>query len=317
MPYVDADVIQKAKRVDLLSYLQKQEPQELVRVGNGVYCTKTHDSLKISNGKWMWWSRGIGGKSALDYLIKVRDMSFLNAVEAVMGCRVAGPIPAPDRTNAPQAKHLSLSQKFSTTFAVERYLRDRGIDPDILRDCIRTGIVYESLPYHNAVFVGLDEDGTPRYAAYRATRDRRIMGDCPGSDKRFSFHLPFHGGEEVHLFECAIDLLSYATLEKKAGRDYTSMNLLSLSGVCAPRGSAEITVPAALSDYLESHPETKRIALHFDNDAAGRNASYALRRVLSKTYEVLDAPPPHGKDFNDYLRFYYRERTKERDEARG
>ncbi len=34
-------------------------------------------SLKISNGKWIWWSRGIGGRSALDYLIKVKGYSFL------------------------------------------------------------------------------------------------------------------------------------------------------------------------------------------------------------------------------------------------
>ena len=31
------------------------------------YTTRTHDSLKISNGKWMWWSKGIGGKTELPY----------------------------------------------------------------------------------------------------------------------------------------------------------------------------------------------------------------------------------------------------------
>ena len=29
----------------------------------------------------MWWSGGIGGRSALDYLIKVKEYSFLEAVE--------------------------------------------------------------------------------------------------------------------------------------------------------------------------------------------------------------------------------------------
>ncbi len=33
----------------------------------------------------MWWSRGIGGKSALDYLIKVRGMYFVEAVRTIMG----------------------------------------------------------------------------------------------------------------------------------------------------------------------------------------------------------------------------------------
>jgi hypothetical protein len=76
MPYIDPEVIEQAKQIDLLTYLQSFEPQELVHFSGSTYTTRTHDSLKISNGKWMWWSRGIGGKSALDYLIKVKDYSF-------------------------------------------------------------------------------------------------------------------------------------------------------------------------------------------------------------------------------------------------
>lgn len=72
--------IERAKEIDLLSYMQQYEPQELKRTGPHEHCTVTHDSLKISNGKWHWFSRGIDGKSALDYLIKVRDMDFLEAV---------------------------------------------------------------------------------------------------------------------------------------------------------------------------------------------------------------------------------------------
>ena len=55
-----------------MTYLQNYEPRELVHFSGNVYCTRTHDSLKISNGKWYWHSRGIGGRSALDYLIKVK-----------------------------------------------------------------------------------------------------------------------------------------------------------------------------------------------------------------------------------------------------
>ena len=65
MPYVDPEIIAEVKRVDLLTYLQEREPDELVRISPGVYCTKEHDSLKISNGKWFWWSRDLGGRSAL------------------------------------------------------------------------------------------------------------------------------------------------------------------------------------------------------------------------------------------------------------
>lgn len=76
MPYIPPEVVQEVKRMDLLTYLKNYEPYELVHFSGNTYTTRTHDSLKISNGKWMWWSRGIGGRSALDYLIKVKDYSF-------------------------------------------------------------------------------------------------------------------------------------------------------------------------------------------------------------------------------------------------
>jgi len=48
-----------------------------------VYTLRSHDSLKISNGKWYQWSTGIGGISALDYLIKVQGMDFVSAVSNI------------------------------------------------------------------------------------------------------------------------------------------------------------------------------------------------------------------------------------------
>ncbi len=78
MRYIAAEDVAKAKEMDLLTYLRNYEPQELVHVSGNTYCTKEHDSLRISNGKWCWFSQGIGGslRSALDYLIKVKGIPF-------------------------------------------------------------------------------------------------------------------------------------------------------------------------------------------------------------------------------------------------
>ena len=87
-PYVqiDPDVLERVRQIDLLSYLREFEPSNLVKVKgtSNVYCTAEHDSLKISNGKWYWWSRGFGGYSALNYLIKVKEYDFVEAVEMVL-----------------------------------------------------------------------------------------------------------------------------------------------------------------------------------------------------------------------------------------
>lgn len=96
MPYIAPEVVQEAKRMDMLTYLKNYEPYELVHFSGNTYTTKTHDSLKISNGKWMWWSRGIGGRSAVDYLIKVRG---LEGGTPLIPCRR---VPASERNRAQQ-----------------------------------------------------------------------------------------------------------------------------------------------------------------------------------------------------------------------
>ena len=303
MPYIPPEVVEQARQIDLLTYLQTFEPSELVRVSPNTYCTRTHDSLKISNGKWMWWSQRIGGYNALDYLIKVKGVSFLEAVETLIGkARVAPAITLP-RPKSEPPKELTLPEKSKSNDRITDYLFGRGIDYSIIDHCISNGLIYESLPYHNIVFVGYDHERKPRYAAFRATNASRVMGDCYGSDKHYSFQIPDDSSTDLHIFECAIDLLSFATLERLNGRDWRSGNLLSLSGVYSPKEKVEdSTIPAALSKFLLEHDGVSTIHLHLDNDYAGRRASEALQAILPSRYEVIDSPPPKGKDFNDFLK---------------
>lgn len=303
MPYIAPEVIAEAKRIDLLTYLQNREPQELVRLGGGVYCTKEHDSLKISNGKWMWWSHGVGGRSALDYLVKVKGLSFVQAVETIMGSGVSIPTASYTVKEESTPKVFTLPKKSPHTGVAFRYLYNRGIDRDIINSCIKNGLIYVSLPYYSVVFVGKDEDNhKPRYAAFRSTGEYRLMGEVSGSDKHYSFRLEGSNKDEVHLFECAIDALSYATLIKLNGGDWTRENLVSLAGVYAPKEkAADSKTPAAVMGFLKRNPEIKRIFLHLDNDEVGRKATEMLRIQLSDKYEVVDDPPPYGKDFNDFL----------------
>lgn len=206
-PYVQLDpaVIEQARQMDLLSYLRAYEPNNLVRVGGSVYCTREHDSLKISNGKWFWWSRGIGGVSALDYLIKVKDYGFVEAVEALTGGAVEWTPPQTPKKD--ESKVLLLPPKNKDCNRVMQYLFGRGIDYQLIQECIADGTIYESADYHNAVFVGKDKSGMQKYAALRSTLGSPFKQDASGSDKRYSFRLlakePIN---TVHLFEAAIDL---------------------------------------------------------------------------------------------------------------
>ena len=313
MPYYTEKQIDQARSIDLLTYLQSFEPTELVHVRGNTYCTREHDSLKISNGKWMWWSRGFGGNSALDYLIKVKGMQFMDAMKILT--KEGTDLHDTDakisrKPDCDVKRKLLLPDKSETNFEVIRYLTSRGIDSDVIKACIDEGLLYESLPYHNCIFVGFDETGNAAYAFYRATTGERLMGEAAGSDKRYSFRID-RAGSTLHVFESAIDLLSYATIMKMRTGEWRAEPMLSLGGVYAPSTNNKQTkLPIALENMTQNQTQINTIALHLDNDYAGRSATRSISEQLGNKYIVRDEPPAYGKDFNDYLQQLQRQKRK-------
>ena len=304
MAFVSKKQIDEARKIDLLTYLQRYEPEELVHFSGNTYTTRTHDSLKISNGKWCWWSRGIGGCTALDYLIHVRGYTLPEAVMIITGVENSF-------TQVPQAATVESSKpkfelppRHANNRRVFSYLTSRGIDPEIINHCIKHGQLYEDAKHHNCVFVGF-EGKKPRYGALRGTLSQSTFaGDVPGSDKRFSFAIPKQAGsnEALCVFESAIDAMSYLTLIRLNGYDWHDANCLSLAGIYPPRKNGEIKFPLALEQYLRDNPHIEKVILCLDNDEPGRLASQAIRHRLEPTYTVIDNPPRMGKDYNDLLR---------------
>ena len=295
--------IQEARTNDLLTYLRRFEPQELVHLSGDNYCTRTHDSLKISNGMWYWFSRGIGGRSALDYLIKVKEMSFPDAVGLLLGYGARLPPASPSQPDKPRQQRLLLPElQEGEPILVINYLTGRGIVPGIIDYCIEHKLLFESKKYHNAVFVGYDAGGVARYAALRGTVGA-FKGEASGSDKHFAFSICTQPSPAtVHVFESAIDLLSYATLELRAKRDWQRDALLSLAGVFKQK--REKVVPVALSQFLSDSPTVRTIYLHLDNDEIGRSAAKGIMDGLADApYQIINSPPKYGKDVNDQLQW--------------
>ncbi len=301
LPGVTKEQIAKAKEWDLLSYLQAFEPRELKRCGPNEYCTVTHDSLKISHNKWCWNSRGIGGRTALDYLIKVRGLRFVDAVEILCGFSAA---PAPERRAPPPkepSKPFVLPEKNWCATAMILYLQNRGIHPEIISECIHQGIVYESRKHHNCVFVGRDPSGRERAASIRGIRDNFKL-EVAGSDKRFSFCLPASNlhCKSLAVAESPVDALSIASLVKRSGEPWRDCHYLSLGG----------TGPRAMMQFLNDHPDVTRVSLCLDNDKAGldgiRRLEQAIRsdeKLAGRIKLIHPNPPPkkYGKDYNELL----------------
>ena len=304
---VTPEQIAHAKQIDLLSYLQSFEPDNLRKLGKETYCTKEHDSLKISNGLWHWFSRHIGGKNALDYLMKVKGFSFTQSVMMLCSHR---PVIQPIKPKAVKNKPFELPVFHSDIQRVKSYLVRRGINGRLVDYCHEQGVLFEDAKYHNCVFIGRDDSGTPKFACVRSTASD-FKRDLDGSEKRYSFRLCFdERSPDVHVFEAPIDLLSYITLASQKHREWYCDNYLSLGGVYVTENQAD--VPAALTAYLEQHPDTVCVVLHLDNDSIGKKAAGQIVGALGNRYTVINEPPKHGKDFNDYLQTEIKKR-KERE----
>ena len=289
--FVSPEELKQARQCDLLTYLQTAQPQELVELRHGVYCLRSHDSLKISNGKWYWWSRGIGGRSALDYLIEVEGIPLVEAVQRINGLTGSESLSSPS-VSLPKRPFL-LPQRYADNERVLRYLQMRGIDRDVLDMCTAADTLYEDVR-HNCCFVGYDETHLPRYAMLRSTVcSSSFLQEVAGSDKRFSFSLPPTASTKLYITESAIDALSLYVL-----RDHAPDNYLSIAGANTPRGDA---LPLALEHFLSMHQQIETVCLCLDNDRAGLQAAKAIQARLPEHIRTELLPPTKGKDYNEQL----------------
>ena len=291
--YIPPPILDELKKVDLVTYFRTIMPYELVKASANEYTTKTHDSLRMSNGLWNWCSKGVGGRNAIDYLMKTEQLEFNDAANLLLK-QLQNKVPTIEQQpTKPKEKHIIIPEKNTASDNVISYLKSRGIDEEIIKECIEKHLIYEEKHYHNAVFVGYDEFGNIKYAGCRSTNETIFKQDATGSDKSYYFRLESNTKTDtIYIFEGAIDALSYATFLKLYGMDYKAKTLISLAGIYQPASDiSKSKIPLAIQRYLDKHPETKNIFLCFDNDKAGRKASKALQIVLADKYTVVIKPP--------------------------
>ncbi len=314
---VNKEQIEAVRKIDLLTYMQSCEPNSIIKCGNNVYKLAEHNSLKISNGKWYWFSHSFGGVSALDFLIKVRNMDFVNAVKTLIDSR-ASPIivtePVKPLNERPKEKFI-LPDRFWDNFRVISYLLNRGIDREIIDFCIKERVLYESREHHNCVFVGRNKENKAKFACLRGIYGR-YMKDVAGSDKSYSFSIPVKkaGSNSLFVFESPIDALSKATIDKnEMGVLWNSCHRLALGG----------TSDKALFRYLRDFPEISSVTLCLDNDKTGIEAAEKIKEKLENTkqpvcgkYTVNIKPPAIGKDYNDMLNVIIKEKREYRQNSK-
>ena len=267
--------IDRANQTDLVSFLQAQGEQ-LERAGQE-YRWKRHDSLTVRENRWYRHSQSKGG-GPIDFVMEFYGKSFLEAVEMLIG----------ERGEAPPPVYLQfrLPPKSPDNQTARNYLTAaRRIDEDVSGFFFSCGDLYEEAAHHNAVFVGRDESGIPRYAHQRGTAGSFRL-DVKGSDKAFNFC--YRGeGERLFVFEAPIDLLSFLCLFKK---DWQKQSYLALGGVGEK----------ALLRFLSDRPNIKTVYLCLDSDQAGSGACSRLAEFVPEGLTVHRLVPLY-KDWNEVL----------------
>lgn len=301
--------IDAAKQMTAIEYLKKYQPERLVRCrySKTEYQLTDHDSFKINQNTswWHWKSRDVGGRTALDFLVHVDGVKFVEAVQ--MLCEEC-PSFIPDyRQMSLEKKPFALPPAAESNHNIIRYLKNRGLSLSAIQACIDSDILYESHPYHNCVFVGRDSTGAPRYAALRGIWDKPgkepFKSEVSGSDKRYCFCVPApRGSRRLALYESAIDAMAHRTLEHEDSSKWR----LSLGGIYAPKDGTQdrgMKRPVALVHFLQQHPEVEELELCFDNDFAGRWAARHIRALYEEKFTVIEnLTPVEGWDYGEMAR---------------
>ena len=298
--YIRKDALQEIRKLSAFDYLKNYQPDMLIKNGRTDYYHREHDSLHFSNGKWYWWSQGKGGTSALDYLVTVEGFDFKDACNYLLDLtKISAPVTT--YYYPKQTKPFELPVKDTNNDLIIRYLcNQRKIDKDIVDYFISTNQIYQDKQFKNVVFVGYDGD-KPSYA-FKRSIFKNYKLDHSGSNKAFSFSFTNSNSSILHVFEAAIDLLSYMTILKLDHQDFKQYNYLSLAGASDKIISkTEADIPIALKSFLERNKNIKTIIFHLDNDEVGIGATFKIMNVLSQKYDCIDDHPKDCKDVNDEL----------------
>ena len=299
MPYIPFTDEQKvlANSVDLEQFL-RMRGEKLERVGREhklIYYDGSgrHDSITLRGSTWFDHKNQVGG-GAIKFMQEFYDMDFQTAVHELLGQTITPLSYAPSKAvvHEEKTKEFKLPEANSNMHRVFAYLiKQRFINPEIISFFAKQHTLYEDKQHHNAVFVGLDENGVPRQASKRSTNSfgKTFRITCEGSDTRYSFS---HFGklEKLFVFEAPIDMLSYLTLHPE---NWQQHSYIAMNGV----------YENAVLTALKKHSNLSEVILCVDNDEGGIEAVDRLRDILNENgYSNVKCLAPPYKDWNEVLK---------------
>lgn len=296
IPFTDEQKI-LANSVDLEEFL-RMRGEKLERAGREyklIYSDDSgkHDSITIRGSTWFDHKNQTGG-GAIKFMQYHYGMDFPTAVQELLGQRVTSlsSVPMKSTKQSEKQKDFRLPEANDNMHRVFAYLiKQRFIAAEVITHFAKRKLLYEDKKHHNAVFVGVDENGVPRQAHKRgtATFGKSFRQTVEGSDTKYSFA---HFGEsgKLFIFEAPIDMLSYLTLYPENWQEHS---YIAMNGV----------YENAVLTALKGHSNLSEIVICTDNDVGGIDAADRLSDILEeKGYADIKRLVPEFKDWNECLK---------------
>ena len=289
---------QRANSVDLVSFLQMRG-EKLERTGREhklIYHNGSgkHDSITIRGSTWFDHKNQVGG-GAIKFMREFYGMDFQQAMKELLGGNCSptlrSPIVYENFVHEPK-KEFKLPHANKNMHRVYAYLiKQRYISPEIITHFAKERLLYEDEKHHNAVFVGVDENGVARQAHKRSTNSfgKAFRLTCEGSDTKYSF-AHFGKSAKLFVFEAPVDMLSFLSLYPD---NWQQHSYIAMNGV----------YENAVLTALKSHSNLDEIVICTDNDEGGIDAVDRLTDVLKEQgYTDIISKKSQFKDWNEDLK---------------
>lgn len=278
---------EQAASVDLESFLLHRG-ERLISSGHEKRLASDH-SITVRGNEWYDHAVCQGGY-AISFVQYHYGLNYQDAMLLLLGDGVGKVYPRASERKPEPPKAFVMPEAHTDMRRVFAYLvKNRQLDREVVSHFAREKLLFEDAQYHNAVFVGVDENGIPRHAHKRSTNSygKAFRINIEGSDPRYSFH---HVGDNgsLFVFEAPIDMLSYISMNPE---QWEESNYVACCG----------TTAQPVLSLAERIPILQRVYLCMDNDKAGDLASRRIAELLHEKGILTERVSPELKDWNDDL----------------
>ncbi|MEG1630972.1 MAG: DUF3991 and toprim domain-containing protein [Hydrogenoanaerobacterium sp.] len=297
---------ERANQVDLEHFLL-QQGEKLIPSGREKRLSSDH-SITVRGNEWYDHAADEGGY-AIDFVKRFYNLDFPDAMTMLLGGSCGAVYhQATDRVEEPK-KPFELppqNKDMRRTFAY--LIKHRCLDSEVLSTFAREKLIYESLEkskdgkneFHNAIFVGYDENGVARHAHKRGiySEGKSYKGNLDSSNPCYSFNRK-GTSDRLYVFEAPIDMLSFISMYKNS--DWQKHSYVALCGLSEQ----------AMLKQLDNNENLTTVVLCLDNDTAGHKAADKFEKLLAEREVTVTRLLPTLKDFNEDLQAQVREPKQE------